>query len=264
MTNDSFLLLKEIVYFEGLSDDCLHDLARSSRVQRFPAGTVLFNQGESPDFLYIALEGSFELFATTSDGNETVVEISSAPNAYTMAAVLTDAPYIVSGRVLQQARVLMIDAEELGKCVVTYPRLGQNLLGALSWQFRTMVRQVINLKTKSAAERLGCYLLNLAQNVGPSTDIVLPYNKGRLAARLGMTTVSLSRAYKTLSEHGVKLEGNKVRIVDTDELYAFSQPDHLINEAERELRFRAQSFPATNVGNGDSSETSLAGGRNER
>jgi CRP/FNR family transcriptional activator FtrB len=216
-------------------------------VQRDPVGTVLFNQGESPDFLYIALEGSFELVATAGGGEETVVEISSAPNTYTMAAVLTNAPYLVSGRVIQQARVLMIDAEDLCRCVVSYPRLGRNLLGALSWQFRTMVRQVINLKTKSTAQRLGCYLLLLAQNVGDGEEIELPYSKRSLAARLGMTTVSLSRAYKTLSEYGVQPHRNRVRITDTAKLRAFSQPDHGINEAERELRFRTEDQDDENI-----------------
>jgi len=38
-------------------------------VQRFPAGTVLFVQGEIPDFCYIALEGSIELFVTDEESS---------------------------------------------------------------------------------------------------------------------------------------------------------------------------------------------------
>lgn len=242
MSNDPRPLLKEIVYFEGVSEECLNLLARGSRVQRYPAGTVLFNQGESADFLYIALEGSFELFATTSDDVESIVEISSAPHAYTMGAVLTDAPYIVSGRVIEQAKVLMIDGVALCRCVESYPRLGQNLLAAMSWQYRTMVRQIVILKTKTAAERLGCYLLSLAQNLGEKQEIELPYSNRRLAARLGMTTVSLSRAYKTLSKHGVQPKRDRVLMESVTELYNFVRPNQLIGEAERDLRFRTKEW----------------------
>lgn len=234
-------LLADIYLFDGLPDACLDELARNSRVHRFPAGTMLFNQDEPADFLYIALEGNFELFETASDGTETVVEISTAPKVYTMAAVLTDSPSIVSGRVLQQARVLMIDADALASCVASYPRLGQNLIVALAWQYRTMVRQVINLKAKSAAQRLGLYILDFAKTGEPGQEVELPGKKRQLASRLGMTTVSLSRAYRTLREHGVELRrNNTVHITDPARLQSFCNPDNLINESERELRFRGR------------------------
>lgn len=238
MANHAYSLLKENFLFQGLPDECLVALSKGTRVQNFPTETILFNQGEVPDFLYIAVEGSFELFVTDADGDETVVEISSAPNAYTIGAVLTGATYIVSGRVLQKARLLMLDARELTECVAKYPVFSQNLLGHLTWQFRTMVRQVVSLKTKSTAERLGCHLLTLWKDRESQASIELPYDNRRLATRLGMTTVSLSRAFKILNQHGISHAGKKVRITDEESLRTFCQPDEFLNELERPLPLR--------------------------
>lgn len=231
-------LLKNHFLFQGLPDECLVHLSKGTRVQNFPAETILFNQGETPDFLYIAIEGSFELFVVDVDGNETVVEISSAPNAYTIGAVLTGAPYIVSGRVLQKARLLMLDARELMECVSKYPMFSQYLLSHLTWQFRTMVRQIVSLKTKSTTERLGCHLLNLWSDRKSQDCIELPYDNRRLATRLGMTTVSLSRAFKILNQHGVTHVGKKVRITDENSLRAYCQPDEFLIEQEKPLPLR--------------------------
>lgn len=238
MSNHAYSLLKENFLFQGLPDECLVELSKGTRVQNFPAETILFNQGETPDFLYIAIEGSFELFVADADGNETVVEISSAPNAYTVGAVLTGAPYIVSGRILKKARLLMLDARELTECVSKYPVFCQNLLGHLTWQFRTMVRQVVSLKTKTTAERLGCYLLNLWDDKEKQEDIVLPYDNRRLATRLGMTTVSLSRAFKILNNHGITHTGKNIRITDENTLRAYCQPDKFLNDHEGPLPLR--------------------------
>jgi CRP/FNR family transcriptional regulator, transcriptional activator FtrB len=233
-------LLRTVPWFEGLPDKAISELSRHARAQRFPAGTILFSQGEIPDFCYIAVNGSVELYVTDQDEKESLVEISNAPNAYTMAAVLTGAPYLVSGRTATPTTMLMVDASVLRKAAKSYAELGLNLLGLICWQFRTMVRQVIGLKGKSTSERLGCYLLALSTMESSSGKVKLPLDKKRLAAKLGMTTMSLSRAFKTLSEHGVEMRGDNISITNPIKLRAYSRPDHPINKAERELRFLAE------------------------
>lgn len=238
MKEDIRKLLQTIPFFDGLSNQALTDLARHARMSRFPTGTTLFLQGEIPDFCYIALEGSIELFVTEHDLKESLVEISAAPNAYTMAAVLLGAPYLVCGRTITPTSILMIEARALRQVASVDTRLAVNLLGLMSWQFRTMVRQVIGLKSKSAAERLGCYLLALLDTQNPE-KLKLPLDRKRVAAGLGMTTMSLSRAFKTLSSHGVIAQGTSISIIDPDRLRTYSRPDTLINQAERDLRFLA-------------------------
>jgi CRP/FNR family transcriptional regulator, transcriptional activator FtrB len=236
MKGDNYKLLQTVPWFEGLSNQTLTFLCNHSRVQRFPAGTVLFSQGDIPDQCYVALEGSMELFVTHYNCKESLVEISNAPNAYTMAAVLTGAPYLVSGRTVTPTKILMVEAWALRKAAKTHPLLGLNLLGLVCWQFRAMVRQVISLKSKSTSERLGCYLLALLDVQKESAKVRLPLDKRRLAAKLGMTTMSLSRAFKILSGYGVETRGDNILIKNTNQLRAFSKPDENANEAERQLR----------------------------
>lgn len=231
--------LKTIPWLEGLSDQAITQLSRHARIQRFPARTILFMKGDIPDFCYVEIEGSTELFVTGYDLKESLVEISNALNAYTMAAVLTGAPYIVSGRTITPATILMLEARALRKSVRTHTQLGVNLLGLICWQFRAMVRQVINLKSKSASERLGCYLLSLSDSKETPGKIKLPLDKKRLAAQLGMTPMSLSRAFKTLSIHGIEMRGNAISITNPEQLRAYSKPDPLIDEAERRIRLLA-------------------------
>lgn len=228
-------LLPQISWFDGLSEEALSDLSTNARIQRYPAGTILFLKGDIPDFCYVALEGSIELFVAGYDGKEVSVDMSTAPSAYTMAAVLTAAPYIVSGKTITASKLLMIGARALRQAARLDPKLNLNLLGLVCWQFRSMVRQVVNLKSKSTSERLGCFLLAEFKSE-QAPEIILPFEGRRLAAHLGMTTMSLSRAFKKLANHGVARRGTRIRITNPDQLRTFCKPDHLIHEPERELR----------------------------
>lgn len=232
-------LISAISWFEDLSEKTVATLSRGARVQRFPAGTILFSKGEIPDFCYIALEGRIELFVTDDEADDVLVDMSSAPSAYTMPAVLMRVPYIVSGKTSSASRLLMIDARALRQSAREDAKLALNLLGLVCWQFRTMVRQVVNLKSKSTSERLGCYLLSLTSSGRGPRKVSLPLDGKHLAAHLGMTTMSLSRAFKILAGHGVARRGASVSIADPAGLRAYCRPDDLIHEQERELKFPA-------------------------
>ncbi|MDA0812109.1 MAG: cyclic nucleotide-binding domain-containing protein [Verrucomicrobia bacterium] len=229
--------LRQSLIFENLDDRTVSSLLEGSLLQRFPAGTVLFNQGEVPDFLYLVLEGALELFTTGPDGDDTIIEILEAPDTYTVAPVLTLAPYLVSGRVVRAGRLLMLRGDVIRCLVATNLQLSHNMLGLLSRQFRVMVRQIKNLKLKTTAERLGCYIVSLHEEQGAVAEIALPYDKRRIADRLGMTPVSLSRAFARLAKFGVSVKGSIIGIRDIQSLRDFCKPDGLMREGEEDLRF---------------------------
>ena len=61
--------------------------------------------------------------------------------------------------------------------------------------------QVRDLKLRTAAQRLGCYLLaRVKDGEAVKADFRLPFDKGLLAARLGCRQENLSRAFATLRD----------------------------------------------------------------
>ena len=108
------------------------------------------------------------------------------------------------------------------------PPLALALLHAEAQDFRAMVRQVRDLKLRSAAQRLGCYLLALvADPIAQTAELRLPFDKGLLAARLGCRQENLSRAFATLRVHGVETHGARVLLHDIARLREFAVPDDL-------------------------------------
>lgn len=218
--------LRMIPLFTDIGIESLRHLTHGALLQRFPRGTELFPQGEQPDFLHVLIDGSVELYAE-SEGRETVMEILTPVEVFILAAVLTDRPYLMSARVQDDARLLLLPAEPFREALESDPRLGMIMLASLAGQFRGMVRQLKSLKLRTASQRLGCYLLRLMDGRGPQVE--LPYRKAILASQLGVTPEALSRAFHKLAAHGVLVQGQMVTIADPAALARYCLPDELMD-----------------------------------
>lgn len=215
--------------FNALSEPTRTRLLRATISHSVAAGTVLFEQGTMPNFQIVVMSGSAQLFGQSNDRREVLIDIVRAPDLVVPAAVVSGAPYLMQARVPEPSRFLLIQAEAFRTAVATDPRLAQAVLLGLAEQFRGMVRQIKNLKLRSAIQRVGCYILALSARQCTPYQAVLPYEKHLVASELGMTKETFSRAVSSLKESGIRIEGKKIIIVDHARLAAQSNPDPLID-----------------------------------
>lgn len=201
---------------------------------RVAAGTILFEQGEVPNFQLVTLSGSAQLFGRSAKGREVLIEVVRAPDLIIPAAVVTGAPYLMQARVPEPSRFLLIPAALFREMLAADPLLAHAVIGSLAQQFRRMVRQVKNLKLRSSVERVGCYLLGLSRRQGTPGRAVLPYGKNLIASELGITRESFSRALASLEKAGIQVAGQIITIVDAAQLAAACQPDPLIDDSDSE------------------------------
>lgn len=233
--------IEKLWLFSGLSRDTLEDLTAGALLQRYPPGTVLFDQGERPDFLHVLLDGSVQLLAVGAEGREVLVEIVTPVDSFILAAALTDTPYLMRARVHEAARILLLPTDRLRSELSARPELALTMLASLAGHFRRMVRQVKNLKLRTTVQRVGCFILELSHSGTPTqengdTGYRLPYDKQLIASHLGMTRESLSRALAALRDVGVRTRGDVVFLDAPDKLAEFCSPDALIDGVENDLR----------------------------
>jgi CRP/FNR family transcriptional activator FtrB len=189
---------------------------------------VLSQQGAMPEHLHILLEGQVALSSTATDGTTALVEVLHPVSHFVLASVLTRLPYLMTARTVTRCRLLAIDADRLMAIVEREAALANALLRSVSREFRSMVRQVRDLKLRTAAQRLGCYLLaRVKDGEAVKADFRLPFDKGLLAARLGCRQENLSRAFAALRAYGVETHGSRVILHDIPRLKALAVPDDL-------------------------------------
>jgi CRP/FNR family transcriptional regulator, transcriptional activator FtrB len=223
--------LGETPWLHAVPAATLDRLAGQAVLHRMPPDSVLFDQGETPAFALLLLQGSVELLGSNESG-ETLVEFVRAPDLLLPAAALNRQPYLLRARVLDDARLVMIQAEAFRDAVASDHALCLAVLACQAAQFRRQIKHAKNLQLRSAEARVGCYLLALAQRVGPGIPIKLPLEKRLIASQLGITRETFSRILATVARHGIRVDGDMIVIAEPASANAHFRLDPLIDGFE--------------------------------
>jgi CRP/FNR family transcriptional activator FtrB len=230
-------------FLKTISPAIRAELLNYATQQRVSPGAILFEQGDAPNFQHVIVAGSVQLIARL-DEREVLVEVARAPELILPAAVVLNSPYLVQARAPESAHILLIHAQAFREAVGRDPALAREVMRSLAGQFRRMVRQVKNLKLRSARERVGAYILDLSKRQGTASRAVLPYEKNLIASELGLARESFSRTLTALRGSGVIVEGDTIRIVDPRRLAAEFKLDPLIDGPEPEQAGSETARPA--------------------
>ncbi|OFX00511.1 MAG: transcriptional regulator [Alphaproteobacteria bacterium RIFCSPHIGHO2_12_FULL_63_12] len=221
--------VKELTLFRAMPDAAFDRLLAGSFFQRFPAHVVLIREGDLADFLHIVIDGGVELFSNWRD-HETTISIARPISTFILAAVVKDAPYLMSARTLDASSILMIPSENIRTAMLDDSAFGVAMVDELAACFREIVKAQKNLKLRSGVERLANYLLRLDAEQRNDGRVVLPFEKKLLASLLNMTPENLSRAFATLKPYGVAVSAAAVEIANPGDLRRFAKPTPLIDD----------------------------------
>lgn len=197
----------------GVPETTLDRLAEQAILHTIPSGSLLFQQSETPAFAQFLIDGSVELLGVRGK-DETLVELVRPVDLLLPAAVLNRQPYLLRARVLDQARLVLIQADVFRQEVAQGHAFCLAVLACQAAQFRRLAKQAKNVRLRSAEERVGCYLRSLAEGVQPSHAVRLRPDKRLIASQLGMTRETFSRTLAGVARHGIEVDGDTVVIAD--------------------------------------------------
>jgi CRP/FNR family transcriptional activator FtrB len=143
-------------------------------------------------------------------------------------------------RVLDEARIVMIQADAFRHAVASDQALCLAVLACQAAQFRRQIKHAKNLQLRSAEERVGCYLLRLAEDATRGGPVRLPLEKRLIASQLGMTRETFSRILAGLSRHGIRVEGDLVRVENVAAAQARFHLDPLLDGPEPIIPLQAK------------------------
>lgn len=228
MTPDRLKEIRGIDLFKNISDPSFASLTQAAYVQNFPPNVELITEGEPSDFMYIVISGSVELFANWGK-NETTLATVWPVSSFILAATINKGPYLMSARTGEKSRIVMVPSEDVRQTFENDPEFAKSIVSELAKYYRAGLRNTKNLKLRTSKERLANYLIKTGKKNQGATQFLLKYEKRRLASYLGMTPENLSRAFASLKEFGVRVDGQKVSLDNLPALIEFAKPTALID-----------------------------------
>lgn len=213
--------LLQLPLFKGLHPALADRLLRHAKVLRRRKESVLFAEGDAAEDVHVLMRGTVEL-TKLDGGGDCGVMLLSRGDVFSLGAAISGEPHLTSARALSPVIFLALPANVLREEAARAPDLALRLLTLLAGQWRTATRQIIDLKCRTAAQRVAAFFLRLVDNRGETASRAeLPVPKSRVAARLGISPETLSRSLHTLADEGLIVQGPYIRVADRDRIERF-------------------------------------------
>jgi CRP/FNR family transcriptional regulator, dissimilatory nitrate respiration regulator len=215
-------LLSHVPLFNGLSQDELARISRTTREIHASKGDVLFRKGDPCDGFHLLVYGQVKLAMTSIQGNEKVVAIVSPGQSFGEALMFMDSPYIVFAQALVDSLLLHIPKATIYDELQHDPKLCHKMLAGMAMRLHELMGDVEAYSLHSGTQRIIGYLLReISENDqnSKSVTVTLPTSKGVIASRLNLTQEHFSRILHELITAGlIVVEGRVIRIKDVEAL----------------------------------------------
>lgn len=223
MISEHIKLIKKLPLFASLEECVVDEILKESCVSDLEKGALLFQEGEKPLRFYVVLEGWVKLFRLNEEGEESVIKVVGLENVLDGFSVFIDLPFSYSAEIIEDVKILSIPADTFQSRVKSNPDLANAMLASLAQQYKDIANQIAMLTLKSAKQRVGWFLLDLALKNGKKMgNVDLPYSKFLIASFLGMTPETFSRVLKQFKGgKGVLINKSSINLDDDLSLCEF-------------------------------------------
>lgn len=236
--NKAELLTKfrKIPLFGSLSDNDLESVASYFFEASYDKETVIFYERDLPadigSKIYFVLKGCVKLVKYSSDGESTIVRLSSVGEFFGVTSALTDKPMPYSAEALTNTTVMYIEKHNFLKLVERFPQIALGIitsLGQVLWFNYETHNQVVK-KTDARVSKILLYHFKRDGYTetpdGKQLSIQLPHDY--IASMTGIAYEEsvriISRLKKTHSCINY-LRGGKIVITDLEKLQELAQSE---------------------------------------
>jgi CRP-like cAMP-binding protein len=199
-------------------------MEQNATTQLFKKGKILFIHGDNAARFYFVKSGWVKLFRETLDGAQSVADILSSGHIFGETALFEEDVYPYSAEVVEDAEIVSLPLSVLKEEIETNNKMALSMLNSMAKYRRQQDEEIEHRSIQNASQRIGCFLLRLANQgqVGPVT-IHLPYDKTLVASRLGMQPETFSRALSKLKDKtGLYVKGATIELDSLDQLAEYS------------------------------------------
>jgi len=197
-------------FFEGLSTSVQARILAASSKRHIQAHSIVTDQDEPADHLFLLATGYGRFFYLTPGGNKIVLFWVRPGDIFGGAALLLhDSPYLVGTETVRNCELIVWPRETIRALTIQYPRLMDNALAIASTYLTWYLALHIGLIFHDARQRLAQVLMGLANGLGQKyqNGIYLEVTNEQLASAANVTLFTASRIISEWDRMGFVTKG---------------------------------------------------------
>jgi CRP/FNR family cyclic AMP-dependent transcriptional regulator len=195
-----------------LTGEELEALTQGAAIRSFQKNTVVVNEGDRTDSLYVILAGKVKVFLADEDGNQVTLGTQGA-GEYFGEMVLDEGPRSASVMTLEPSRFAILSKHQFVAFLASQPGFTVRLLKKLIHRTRTLTENVRSLALLDVYGRVARLLLELAVEQDGKRVISGKLTQQDIASRVGASREMVSLILKDLSAGGyISVSGKTITV----------------------------------------------------
>lgn len=214
MSAHKSVIFQQVPLFAGLTPLEIESLAARAVEKHYPAGQVLFHEGEPCSGLFVIAQGSVKIYKTSGSGREIMLAIESAPSSVAEVPLFDGGPYPATVSAVDEVLALFVAKRDFQQACRLNPDLPLKVLAVVGQRLRQLVRTVESVTFGSVRQRLARALLEFGQQAGAGS-FPLSVTHEELALRLGTVREVVSRNLSRFQAEGLlRLHKREIQLLD--------------------------------------------------
>lgn len=195
-------VLKSVEIFSGLSDEELATLEETSIRRSYPKNTVIINENDVADSLYVIESGKVKVYCSDKNGKEFIMNTLSYGDYFGELALLDDDRRSASVRTMEKADFCIIYKQDFNQVLDQHPNIAKTLIKNITRRVRALTEKVKSLALQDVYGRVTKVLNSLATERNEEFYVEEKLTQQDIADRVGASREMVARILKDLTIGG--------------------------------------------------------------
>jgi CRP/FNR family transcriptional regulator, cyclic AMP receptor protein len=187
--------------FAPLHPDTVRAIAATGVIRAFPRNSIIINEGDLGDSLYIVLTGKVKVFASNEAGREFVIDFHG-PGEYVGEMSLDGEPRSASVITVEPTSCAVVNRAHFRDFILAHPDFALHLIERLIRRVRVTTGNLKSLALSDVYGRLVRLLNALAEEVDGKLRVPEKLTQQDIADRVGASRDMIGKLMKDLTAGG--------------------------------------------------------------
>ncbi len=199
--------VREHALFCNLEGSEVNELNAIRQTALYPAGAVLFVQGQPGRGVFIICGGKVKLTSSSPQGRSVIVRVADTGEVLGLSATVSETTYIATAETLEPTQINFIPQAEFLAFLGGHADVALRVARHLSMELRRAYQQIAQVVlSPTARARFAGLLLNAAsphgQPVTPGARFQLKFTHQEIGEIIGVSRETVSRMFGDFREEG--------------------------------------------------------------
>jgi CRP/FNR family transcriptional regulator, cyclic AMP receptor protein len=208
-------MLKNIPLFTYLTEQDLTALTAEAVTKSHPKNTVILNEGEKSDSLYVILSGKVKVMMSGPDGREIILTMLGPGEFFGELSLVDSQPRSATVATMEPSQFSVISKADFKRVMAKSPQMADHVMQGLAQRLREADKKISSLALMDVYGRVARTLLQLATKRDGVLVVSEKLSQQDIANMVGASREMVNRILKELEGSGyIKMESKNIIIHD--------------------------------------------------